>query len=345
MISIDENQGPESYFDQMSSSRSASFSYSEDDILTFKLYENVNSRPLPEEELRSKFSGYVDYLLYCFSLTGSLANLTRFPFVFSTVFNSSRADRYSVVFYGNGSGTVLGQRTYCTRPIQSRCLLYMYWSLSEPQLPWKICGFVNNTSQCIDERKHFTKNGTKSVGIELCVPMENFYLNEIVQMDKSVLYNGLGNVNVPLLGCLAVSWIINFSLLNATSNLMKYIQIFGSIIPFPFLFIMLFIIMTDKDAWDGFYTLFDPSTIDFLDLQSWRRAAEQVLYSLDVGTGHLIIYGKNCNFRDNILSSILSVALLDIICAVAASLIIFGTANILAYKFHITFQSVFISGI
>jgi len=36
---------------------------------------------LPEEKLRNSFVGYVDYLLYCFSLTGSLANLTRFPYL------------------------------------------------------------------------------------------------------------------------------------------------------------------------------------------------------------------------------------------------------------------------
>lgn len=36
---------------------------------------------LPEQKLRSSFDGYMDYLLYCFSLTGSLANLTRFPYL------------------------------------------------------------------------------------------------------------------------------------------------------------------------------------------------------------------------------------------------------------------------
>ncbi|XP_022174038.1 sodium-dependent noradrenaline transporter-like [Myzus persicae] len=50
-------------------------------FVKFKLYRNSKSRPLPEEKLRSNVDGYVDYLLYCFSLTGSLANLTRFPYL------------------------------------------------------------------------------------------------------------------------------------------------------------------------------------------------------------------------------------------------------------------------
>lgn len=78
--------------------------------------------------------------------------------------------------------------------------------------------------------------------------------------------------------------------------------------------------------------------------QSWRRAAEQVLYSLDVGTGHLIIYGQRCGFRYNVLRNLLVVVLMDVICAIGASLVIFGTVNIIAYKFHIPLYSVFVSG-
>jgi len=79
-------------------------------------------------------------------------------------------------------------------------------------------------------------------------------------------------------------------------------------------------------------------------IQSWRRAAEQVLYSLDVGTGHLIIYGANRSFHNNILGGVLLVALLDTVCAVAATIVVFATANIEASKFHIEFNLVFKSG-
>lgn len=78
--------------------------------------------------------------------------------------------------------------------------------------------------------------------------------------------------------------------------------------------------------------------------QSWRRAAEQVLYSLDVGTGHLIIYGQHCDFQNNVLKNLLLVVLMDIVCVVASSLVVFGTINIISYKFHFAFNSVFITG-
>lgn len=43
-------------------------------------------------------------------------------------------------------------------------------------------------------------------------------------MDKGVLYNGLVMFNVPLLCCLAVSWIVNFYLLNAADKYLKYVR-------------------------------------------------------------------------------------------------------------------------
>lgn len=86
------------------------------------------------------------------------------------------------------------------------------------------------------------------------------------------------------------------------------------------------------------------STHQAFIFQSWRRAAEQVLYSLDVGTGHLIIYGANRSFHNNILGGVLLVTLLDTICAVTATIVVFGTANIVACKYHIQFNMVFKSG-
>lgn len=60
-------------------------------------------------------------------------------------------------------------------PIQSRCLLYMYRSISEQILPWKHCS-VSNYSECLDENRNLDKFNSKSVGIELHEPSESYYL-------------------------------------------------------------------------------------------------------------------------------------------------------------------------
>ncbi|KAE9543974.1 hypothetical protein AGLY_001663 [Aphis glycines] len=295
-------------------------------FVKFKLYENSKSRPLPEEKQRSSFDGYMDYLLYCFSLTGSsflikfliLVLLIGVPWCFMEI--------------------AVGH------PIQSRCLYYMFWSLLRfDYLPWEQCSSMND-SLCITNDRYMEKCGHKSVGLDLQVPAENFYQYKIVEMDGGFLYGGVGKFNQPLLTCLAISWAINYLLLTASNKSMQYVKIFGSIAPFALLAFVSSAIMTDNDAWGGFNLLFDTSTIDFLDLQSWRRAAEQVLYSLDVGTGHLIIYGANRSFHNNILGGVLLVTLLDTICAVTATIVVFGTANIVACKYHIQFSMVFKSG-
>ncbi|XP_026815927.1 sodium-dependent proline transporter-like [Rhopalosiphum maidis] len=355
-------------------------------FLKYKLYENSKSRPikydflpqLPEQKLRSSFDGYMDYLLYCFSLTGSLANLTRFPYLAYSYNGCSFLIKFLILVvligipwcfmeiavgqYSGRGPTAIGDMVPIGKgaessevalypifhsspfPIQSRCLFYMYWSLPESdQLPWKQCSSVNS-SFCINNDRHLESYGCKSVGLDLQVPAENFYQNKIVEMDGNILYDGVGKFNSPLLACLVISWMINYLLLTASNDLMKYVKIFGSIAPFTLLAFVSFAIMANNDAWGGFNLLFDTSTINFLDLQSWRRAAEQVLYSLDVGTGHLIIYGANRSFHNNILGGVLLVTLLDTICAVAATIVVFGTANIVSCKYHIQFDMVFKSG-
>ncbi|XP_050062845.1 sodium-dependent proline transporter-like isoform X3 [Aphis gossypii] len=277
--------------------------------------------------------------------------------IFDQILDTGLADRCSVVFHGNRRWSVFGQRSdgdwrhgaHRKSPIQSRCLYYMFWSLLRfDYLPWEQCSSMND-SLCITNDRYLEKCGHKSVGLDLQVPAENFYQYKIVEMDGGFLYGGVGKFNEPLLTCLAISWAINYLLLTASNKSMQYVKIFGSIAPFALLAFVSSAIMTDNDAWGGFNLLFDTSTIDFLDLQafifqSWRRAAEQVLYSLDVGTGHLIIYGANRSFHNNILGGVLLVTLLDTICAVTATIVVFGTANIVACKYHIQFSMVFKSG-
>lgn len=44
-------------------------------------------------------------------------------------------------------------------------------------------------------------------------------------MDNSILHNGLGVFNSPLLVCHVISWIINYMLLLASNNYLKYVSV------------------------------------------------------------------------------------------------------------------------
>ncbi|KAF0761726.1 sodium-dependent proline transporter-like, partial [Aphis craccivora] len=308
-------------------------------FVKFKLYENSKSRPF-------------DWKSRQLNKIPILSIFIQWMLIFDQILDTGLSNRRSVVFHGNRRWSVFGKRSdgdwrhgaHRKGPIQSRCLYYMFWSLLRfDYLPWEQCSSMND-SLCITNDRYLEKCGHKSVGLDLQVPAENFYQYKIVEMDGGFLYGGVGKFNQPLLTCLAISWTINYLLLTASNKSMQYVKIFGSIAPFALLAFVSSAIMTDNDAWGGFNLLFDTSTIDFLDLQSWRRAAEQVLYSLDVGTGHLIIYGANRSFHNNILGGVLLVTLLDTICAVAATIVVFGTANIVACKYHIQFSMVFKSG-
>lgn len=50
-----------------------------------------------------------------------------------------------------------------------------------------------------------------------------FTRNKIVEMDAGFLYDGVGKFNSPLLACLVISWMINYLLLTASNDLMKYV--------------------------------------------------------------------------------------------------------------------------
>jgi len=45
-------------------------------------------------------------------------------------------------------------------------------------------------------------------------------------MNKSILHDGLGHFNQPLLACLVISWTINYLLLLASNNFMKYVSMY-----------------------------------------------------------------------------------------------------------------------
>lgn len=85
----------------------------------------------------------------------------------------------SVSFY-TGVAVAMGYICFlnvvCYSPIQSRCLFYMFWSLPESdQLPWKQC-ISENGSLCLTDDKKLSACECKTVGFDLRVPAENFYL-------------------------------------------------------------------------------------------------------------------------------------------------------------------------
>lgn len=63
----------------------------------------------------------------------------------------------------------------CYCPIQAKSLLYMYWSVATETLPWEFCS-ISNVTECVDQYTQFSNTERKSVGIELHISVEEFYL-------------------------------------------------------------------------------------------------------------------------------------------------------------------------
>lgn len=86
----------------------------------------------------------------------------------------------SVSFYPGvavAMGYICFLNVICYSPIQSRCLFYMYWSLPESdQLPWKRCISANDSLCLTDDKKLGLCTECKTVGVDLRVPAESFYL-------------------------------------------------------------------------------------------------------------------------------------------------------------------------
>ena len=87
-----------------------------------------------------------------------------------------------------------------------------------------------------------------------------------------------------------------------------------------------------EGAMDGLYYLFVPRWEKLLDFVVWRKAAEQMFFSLSISWGGLLMFGSYNKFHNKVHIDVAFVSSLDFLTSLIASCVIFSVLGHLAHE-------------
>uniref|UniRef100_A0AAY4ASV6 Transporter n=1 Tax=Denticeps clupeoides TaxID=299321 RepID=A0AAY4ASV6_9TELE len=215
------------------------------------------------------------------------------------------------------------------------CIAFYYFFTSMTNLlPWTYCNNPWNTPDCSGVVTPLACCVSSAASGHLLCAHRNYVLN---------ISDGIGNfgeVRLPILGCLAVSWLVVFLCLIRGVKSSGKVVYFTATFPYVVLTILFIRGITLDGAISGIKYYLTPQWQKILDAKVWGDAASQIFYSLGCAWGGLITmasYNKfhnNC-FRDSIIISITNCAT-----SVYAGFVIFSILGFMAHHLGVEVSEV-----
>ncbi|KAI5104000.1 sodium- and chloride-dependent glycine transporter 1 isoform X1 [Silurus meridionalis] len=223
------------------------------------------------------------------------------------------------------------------------CIAIYYFFMSMTNLlPWTYCNNPWNTPDCSGVVGTPQANGTLAnitatvaSGLTEVIshskrtsPSEEYWRNYVLNISDGI--GDFGEVRLPILGCLAVSWVVVFLCLIRGVKSSGKVVYFTATFPYVVLTILFIRGITLDGAISGIQYYLTPQWEKILDAKVWGDAASQIFYSLGCAWGGLITmasYNKfhnNC-FRDSIIISVTNCAT-----SVYAGFVIFSILGFMA---------------
>ncbi|XP_068458303.1 sodium- and chloride-dependent glycine transporter 1 isoform X1 [Clinocottus analis] len=235
------------------------------------------------------------------------------------------------------------------------CIAFYYFFMSMTNLlPWTYCNNPWNTPDCSGvlgggryQLNASLANATTSLvaGVAEVVnrtkrtsPSEEYWKHYVLNISDDI--GSFGEVRLPLLGCLAVSWFVVFLCLIKGVKSSGKVVYFTATFPYVVLTILFIRGITLDGAINGIKYYLTPQWQKVLDAKVWGDAASQIFYSLGCAWGGLITmasYNKfhnNC-FRDSIIISITNCAT-----SVYAGFVIFSILGFMAHNLDVPVSEV-----
>ncbi|KFP70469.1 Sodium- and chloride-dependent glycine transporter 1, partial [Acanthisitta chloris] len=199
------------------------------------------------------------------------------------------------------------------------CIAFYYFFVSMTRvLPWTYCSNPWNTGDCAgvldgNLSSHATLNLTDILNVtqKRTSPSEEYWRRYVLKLSDDI--GNLGEVRLPLLGCLGVSWVVVFLCLIKGVKSSGKVVYFTATFPYVVLTILFVRGITLEGALTGIMYYLTPQWDKILNAKVWGDAASQIFYSLGCAWGGLITmasYNKfhnNC-YRDSIIISITNCA-------------------------------------
>ncbi|MEQ2174864.1 Sodium- and chloride-dependent glycine transporter 1 [Goodea atripinnis] len=230
------------------------------------------------------------------------------------------------------------------------CLAFYYFFMSMTNLlPWTYCNNPWNTPDCsgvVDNSAQLNGslvNTTTSLvaGVMEVVnrtkrtsPSEEYWKHYVLNISDDI--GNFGEVRLPILGCLAVSWFVVFLCLirgvkssGKLSMITMCVQVVYFTATFPYVVLTILFVrgITLDGAINGIKYYLTPQWEKVLDAKVWGDAASQIFYSLGCAWGGLITMASYNKFHNNCFS-------------VYAGFVIFSILGFMAHNLNVPVSEV-----
>ncbi|XP_060253442.1 sodium- and chloride-dependent glycine transporter 1 isoform X1 [Ovis aries] len=250
--------------------------------------------------------------------------------------------RISPMFKGVGYGMIVVS-TYIGiyyNMVVSIAFYYFFSSLTSV-LPWTYCDNPWNTPDCVSvlDNPNITKSvqppallGNVSQALNLTLqrtsPSEEYWKFYVLKMSDDI--GNFGEVQVHLLSCLFVSWVVVFLCLMQGIRTSGKVVYFTATFPYVVLTILFFRGVTLEGASTGIKYYLTPQWDKILEAKVWGDAASQIFYSLGCAWGGLITMASYNKFHNNCYRDSVVISITNCATSIYAGFVIFSILGFMA---------------
>ncbi|XP_068808987.1 sodium- and chloride-dependent glycine transporter 1 isoform X1 [Struthio camelus] len=216
------------------------------------------------------------------------------------------------------------------------CIAFYYFFVSMTRvLPWTYCSNTWNTPDCAGV---LDGNGSRSAALNLTrllnatqkrtSPSEEYWRRYVLNLSDDI--GNLGEVRLPLLGCLGVSWVVVFLCLIKGVKSSGKVVYFTATFPYVVLTILFVRGITLEGAITGITYYLTPQWDRILNAKVWGDAASQIFYSLGCAWGGLITMASYNKFHNNCYRDSIIISITNCATSVYAGFVIFSILGFMA---------------
>ncbi|XP_020712553.1 sodium-dependent nutrient amino acid transporter 1 isoform X2 [Ceratitis capitata] len=323
-----------------------------DDNNSKEINENATGSE-KEKEDRENWSGKLDFLMSCISVSVGLGNIWRFPFIAYENGGGGFLIPYVIVLFLIGkpmyymealmgqftsksfvgmwsacplfSGVGIGQSisafsvlTYYSALI-AITIYYFIGSFQSP-LPWSYCRKEWGVN-CVGSSLTGYVNTNTSEKLQ---SSSELYYSKAVLREYEDISDGIGVPSWQLTLTLFLSWMVTYLILIKGMQSLGRVAYFLAIFPYVILITLLIRAVTLEGAVDGIIFFLKPEWNKLLDTKVWKEAVVQCFFSLAVAFGPIVAFSSHNHFRYNVYRDAMIVTTLDTFTSFLAGVTIFG---------------------
>nr|XP_012290250.1 sodium- and chloride-dependent glycine transporter 1 isoform X4 [Aotus nancymaae] len=218
---------------------------------------------------------------------------------------------------------------------------YYFFSSMTHVLPWAYCNNPWNTRDCagVLDASNLT-NGSRPAALpsnlsrllnhslQRTSPSEEYWRLYVLKLSDDI--GNFGEVRLPLLGCLGVSWVVVFLCLIRGVKSSGKVVYFTATFPYVVLTILFVRGVTLEGAFMGIMYYLTPQWDKILEAKVWGDAASQIFYSLGCAWGGLITMASYNKFHNNCYRDSVIISITNCATSVYAGFVIFSILGFMA---------------